>query len=124
MTNAFECCLVFNSSFVMDVTGRIILPCVRLNLILRTKNKKWRRFLCPFRNNICGRAVSFHTTSEDFQIRSISRNLSTNEVLGNQQVLPTQTQVVICGAGTVGNSVAYHLVQNGWNDVLVLEQAK
>lgn len=37
-------------------------------------------------------------------------------------VLPTQSQIVIAGAGTVANSVAYHLVINGWNDVLVLEQ--
>ncbi|XP_076292715.1 pyruvate dehydrogenase phosphatase regulatory subunit, mitochondrial-like [Lasioglossum baleicum] len=37
-------------------------------------------------------------------------------------VLPSQSQVVIAGAGTVANSVAYHLVINGWKDVLVLEQ--
>ncbi|XP_011865409.1 PREDICTED: pyruvate dehydrogenase phosphatase regulatory subunit, mitochondrial-like [Vollenhovia emeryi] len=36
--------------------------------------------------------------------------------------LPSQSQIVIAGAGTVANSVAYHLVTNGWNDVLVLEQ--
>lgn len=36
--------------------------------------------------------------------------------------LPSQSQIVIAGAGTVANSVAYHLVLNGWNDVLVLEQ--
>lgn len=37
-------------------------------------------------------------------------------------ILPSQSQIVIAGAGTVANSVAYHLVINGWNDVLVLEQ--
>lgn len=36
--------------------------------------------------------------------------------------LPFHAQIVIAGAGTVANSVAYHLVLNGWNDVLVLEQ--
>ena len=36
--------------------------------------------------------------------------------------LPSQSQIIIAGAGTVANSVAYHLVVNGWNDVLVLEQ--
>lgn len=36
--------------------------------------------------------------------------------------LPSQSQIIIAGAGTVANSVAYHLVLNGWNDVLVLEQ--
>ncbi|XP_053988034.1 pyruvate dehydrogenase phosphatase regulatory subunit, mitochondrial-like isoform X1 [Hylaeus volcanicus] len=37
-------------------------------------------------------------------------------------MLPSQSQIVIAGAGTVANSVAYHLVINGWNDILVLEQ--
>ncbi|CAL1687136.1 unnamed protein product [Lasius platythorax] len=40
----------------------------------------------------------------------------------NSGHLPSQSQIVIAGAGTVANSVAYHLVLNGWNDVLVLEQ--
>lgn len=44
--------------------------------------------------------------------------------MGTETVLPKQAQVIICGAGTVANSVAYHLVQNGWNDILVLEQKK
>lgn len=50
--------------------------------------------------------------------------LCSNFSMRNETVLPRQTQVVICGAGTVANSVAYHLVQNGWNDILVLEQKK
>ncbi|RZC36002.1 pyruvate dehydrogenase phosphatase regulatory subunit, mitochondrial-like [Asbolus verrucosus] len=37
---------------------------------------------------------------------------------------PTQARIVIAGAGVVANSVAYHLVQNGWNDLIVLEQGK
>ena len=39
-------------------------------------------------------------------------------------VLPTQAQVIICGAGAVANSVAYHLVENGWTDVLLLEKGR
>ncbi|EZA58771.1 hypothetical protein DMN91_009213 [Ooceraea biroi] len=46
------------------------------------------------------------------------RNFSSRK----QPDLPSQSQIVIAGAGTVANSVAYHLVLNGWNDVLVLEQ--
>lgn len=38
--------------------------------------------------------------------------------------LATQARVVIAGAGVVANSVAYHLAQKGWQDVLVLEQNK
>lgn len=37
---------------------------------------------------------------------------------------PIQAQVVIAGAGVVANSVAYHLVQNGWRDIVVIEQHK
>lgn len=32
------------------------------------------------------------------------------------------TKIVIAGARIVANSVAYHLVINGWNDILILEQ--
>lgn len=40
------------------------------------------------------------------------------------ETLPSQSQIVIAGAGTVANSVAYHLALKGLNDVLVLEQNK
>lgn len=36
--------------------------------------------------------------------------------------LPTQAQVVIIGGGIVGCSVAYHLTNLGWKDVLLLER--
>ena len=36
--------------------------------------------------------------------------------------LPTQARVVIIGGGIVGCSVAYHLCQIGWKDVVVLER--
>ncbi|XP_076057029.1 pyruvate dehydrogenase phosphatase regulatory subunit, mitochondrial-like isoform X2 [Oratosquilla oratoria] len=37
--------------------------------------------------------------------------------------IPSQAQVVICGGGVVGNSIAYHLTLEGWKDVVVLDQA-
>ncbi|XP_058058106.1 pyruvate dehydrogenase phosphatase regulatory subunit, mitochondrial-like isoform X2 [Anopheles bellator] len=37
---------------------------------------------------------------------------------------PGQARVVVAGAGLLGNSVAYHLADNGWNNVLVLDQSK
>lgn len=58
---------------------------------------------------------------DDKQKRKVSpskKNYSSDSPLD----LPSQSQIVIAGAGTVANSVAYHLVLNGWNDVLVLEQ--
>jgi pyruvate dehydrogenase phosphatase regulatory subunit len=31
---------------------------------------------------------------------------------------------VICGGGVTGTSIAYHLAERGWNDVVLLEQGK
>jgi len=36
--------------------------------------------------------------------------------------LPSQAQVVIIGGGVIGCSVAYHLTQLGWKDVILLER--
>ncbi len=36
--------------------------------------------------------------------------------------LPSQAQVVIIGGGIVGCSTAYHLVEMGWKDVVLLER--
>lgn len=44
--------------------------------------------------------------------------------ISHDSVLPTQAQVVICGTGLVANSVAYHLVENGWSDVVLIDQGK
>ena len=36
--------------------------------------------------------------------------------------LPSKAEVVICGAGMIGNSIAYHLVKRGWNDIVIIEK--
>src|SRR5450631_1533288 len=36
--------------------------------------------------------------------------------------LPSRARVVVVGGGVIGTSIAYHLVQLGWTDVLLLEQ--
>lgn len=38
--------------------------------------------------------------------------------------LPAQAQVVICGGGVTGTSVAYHLSKMGWKDIVLLEQGR
>lgn len=68
------------------------------------------------------------------KIRTLSPTLKTSPLLlqkanescfaENNTVLPTQAQVIICGAGAVANSVAYHLVKNGWTDVLLIDKGR
>lgn len=38
--------------------------------------------------------------------------------------LPAEAQVVICGGGIMGTSVAYHLSKMGWKDIVLLEQGR
>jgi len=38
--------------------------------------------------------------------------------------LPDRARVVVIGGGVGGTSIAYHLVQRGWRDVVVLERAQ
>ena len=38
--------------------------------------------------------------------------------------IPGRARVVIIGGGVIGTSVAYHLAQLGWTDVLLLEQGQ
>ncbi|XP_029061360.1 pyruvate dehydrogenase phosphatase regulatory subunit, mitochondrial [Monodon monoceros] len=43
---------------------------------------------------------------------------------GHSAALPAQAQVVVCGGGIMGTSVAYHLSKMGWKDVVLLEQGR
>src|SRR5438477_12323287 len=45
-------------------------------------------------------------------------------VAGFQVTVPDRARVVIIGGGVGGTSIAYHLVQRGWRDVLLLERAQ
>ena len=56
-----------------------------------------------------------------FHYRSTQRFLSVNKT---QQALPSRAQVVVCGAGVVGSSVAYHLPKYGFKDIIHLEQGR
>src|SRR2546430_7219585 len=36
--------------------------------------------------------------------------------------LPTKARVVVVGAGIVGNSMAYHLAQQGWTELVLIDK--
>lgn len=42
----------------------------------------------------------------------------------NRDPLPSQAQVVVCGGGAIGASVALHLAMEGWKDVVLIEQGR
>uniref|UniRef100_A0A8C9GBC5 Pyruvate dehydrogenase phosphatase regulatory subunit n=1 Tax=Pavo cristatus TaxID=9049 RepID=A0A8C9GBC5_PAVCR len=57
--------------------------------------------------------------------RSVACCRSASGTAESQPVpLPAQAQVVICGGGITGTSVAYHLAKLGWKDVVLLEQGR
>lgn len=44
--------------------------------------------------------------------------------LNLSSVPPSKAKVVVCGGGIIGSSVAYHLVEQGIMDVLLIEQGR
>lgn len=50
------------------------------------------------------------------------RNLRLNSE--SAATLPSDSRVVVCGGGIIGCSVAYHLAESGWSDVVLLEQGR
>jgi hypothetical protein len=60
-----------------------------------------------------------------------SVDIHDNEAKGDQDpmeveilmaTVPTQAQVVVIGAGIVGNSLVHHLARLGWTDIVQLDQ--
>src|SRR2546425_2148193 len=56
--------------------------------------------------------------------RSRGSALSRLAGTGRRVTLPDRARVVIIGGGVGGTSIAYHLVQRGWRDVVLLERAQ
>ncbi|XP_031565803.1 pyruvate dehydrogenase phosphatase regulatory subunit, mitochondrial-like isoform X2 [Actinia tenebrosa] len=52
----------------------------------------------------------------------LSRQQTTKNSLHTDAGLPSKAEIVICGGGIIGCSVAYHLSKLGWNDIILLEQ--
>src|SRR5438132_7636799 len=38
--------------------------------------------------------------------------------------LPDRARVVVIGAGIVGNSMAYHLAQQGWKEIVLIDKGR
>ena len=60
------------------------------------------------------------------RVLSTSTDLESDTITasGPEIAVPAHSQVVICGGGIVGSSVAYHLAERGWSNVTVLEQGR
>uniref|UniRef100_A0A8C5L137 Pyruvate dehydrogenase phosphatase regulatory subunit n=1 Tax=Jaculus jaculus TaxID=51337 RepID=A0A8C5L137_JACJA len=67
--------------------------------------------------------VGRQRTSPGWQNWSSARS-STSAAEAHPIALPAQAQVVICGGGVMGTSVAYHLSKMGWKDIVLLEQGR
>lgn len=67
--------------------------------------------------------VQRQRTSQGWQNWSPARS-GASAAEAHSVALPAQTQVVICGGGIMGTSVAYHLSKMGWKDIVLLEQGR
>lgn len=56
------------------------------------------------------------------KIPSCTRRLA--QVRCQSQHIPSHARVVIGGSGILSNVIAYHLVQYGWNDIVVIDKGK
>lgn len=75
------------------------------------------RYKDHFREAVISKTFVRHETSFAAEVSNIN-DFCTREI-------PKQAQVVVCGGGLVGSSVAYHLARDfGWNDVVILEQSR
>lgn len=91
------------------------------------------------RRNYARFSTGFHCNKNSYQIAGLSSERTKKQntawvanrafssdpsSLNNTFTVPEHARVVICGGGVNGLSIAYHLSQRGWSDVVVLEQGK
>lgn len=75
-------------------------------------------------SGVCGHAKKLSLFLNRVSSRVIIQQHERSKASFGPSNVPQSSQVIICGAGAVGNSVAYHMNQNGWKDIIVLEQSK
>ncbi|KAJ6666141.1 hypothetical protein lerEdw1_001045 [Lerista edwardsae] len=68
--------------------------------------------------------VRWQRASPGWRNISGSRRSNMNGAEPHATPLPAHAQVVICGGGIMGTSVAYHLSKLGWKDIVLLEQGR
>lgn len=85
-------------------------------MLLTKYHGRWRKLCC----NTVG---SGSTKKQRSLLQSVSQRQLLPHSVAYQSSLPSHARVVICGAGVIGNSISFHLIQKGWTDVLVLDQA-
>ena len=72
--------------------------------------------------------LKFHSTDSDNSNSTKNNNSLINDAYNNstENLIkpPSATKVVICGGGLFGTSVAYHLAQLGYKDVVLVTRDK
>ena len=49
---------------------------------------------------------------------------SVRHLTNGERPLPASSQVVVCGGGAIGCSVAYHLAKVGFREIVLLEKGR
>ena len=70
-------------------------------------------------SEIHGKSMKHVSRKVSSHILNQSRRLS-----DERKALPTEAEVVICGGGVLGASVALHLKMLGWRNIVLIEQGK
>jgi len=87
----------------------------------QNKQTKKSKKTIPQVPSSCCRATSSAAGNDGGQGQKLNSGTSLTR---DEKKLPDIAQVVVCGAGVVGASVAYHLPKIGFRDVLLLEQGR
>ncbi|KAG1684347.1 Pyruvate dehydrogenase phosphatase regulatory subunit, mitochondrial [Nymphon striatum] len=83
-----------------------------------------RRVLPNFKDRNNTIKVRFISVSSRCDNLVLEENDANNKSTFENTDIPSQAKVVICGGGLLGSSVAYHLAESGWTDVILLDQGR
>ena len=87
--------------------------------------KQWTAAHSPQHGRCFCPARHFSNTNTAKTISSSLSDSVINNAVDDKRPLPREAKVVICGAGVMGASVAYHLAELGWGpNTVLIDQGK